>query len=223
MNDSRELADGSIRGNTARDGDNLQGELPDGPYSVPTQTTLFALEGGPAKRRPAPSHPVFQEVNLDSVQYEGRLESAFRSTGLVAVLEPPLGLLTEKGLRRMAYSAPIHVMQRDGYFFCFGGKRLLDEARRVIKPPRIYPVLVYRSVSPEEIIAQTLLDEVVLLVWNVIPPKRCNDFSCVVRQVAQRYGELFQQHTKAQWAILLQRSERSMPSLNSQTTHEICE
>ncbi|MGB8479720.1 MAG: hypothetical protein WCE63_12915 [Acidobacteriaceae bacterium] len=209
MNDSRELADGSIRGNTARDGDNLQGELPDGPYSVPTQTTLFALEGGPAKRRPAPSHPVFQEVNLDSVQYEGRLESAYRSTGLVAVLEPPLGLLTEKGLRRMAYSAPIHVMQRDGYFFCFGGKRLLDEARRVIKPPKLYPVLVYRSTTQEEIIEQTLIDEVVIPLWNRMLPKVCRTFVSAALQVAEQFSELLPRHTKVEWAILLRRSERS--------------
>lgn len=222
MNDSRELADGSIHDHTALDGKSHHGEVSKTPYLAPVQATLFGVDAKTVKRLVARSQPVFEEVNLDGVQYDAYLESAYRATGLITVLEPPHGLLTEEGLRRMAYSAPIHVMQRDGYFFCFGGKRLLDEARRVIKPPRIYPVLVYRSVSQEEIIAQTLLDEIVLLVWNVIPPKLCSDFSRVVRQVAQRYSELFQQHTKAQWAILLQRSERSMPSVNSSATHESC-
>jgi hypothetical protein len=146
--------------------------MADDSQALNSSPTLFDLGGSTAKPRPGPKHPTFAEVDLDEILYERRLEPTFRKAGIISFLDPLFGLLTEKGLRNIAYSAPIHVVKRDGFYFSFGGLRLLDEARRVLTAPRVYPVLVYGSVSSEDIVGQTLIEQIILVLWHRIWPKK---------------------------------------------------
>jgi hypothetical protein len=54
---------------------------------------------------------------------------------------PSYGLLAKESLFEVALQEPVHVIRRDGYWWCIAGEGLLAEASRILTPPRLLPVL----------------------------------------------------------------------------------
>lgn len=113
------------------------------PATQPTVQTLFgeAVVPAPAKQKLALTLPHFVTLDVDIIRTDSRMEKYLRQYKINTLYKPSSGLLTKESLLEVTFQEPVHVIRRDGYYWCVAGEELLVEAHRILSPPRSLPVL----------------------------------------------------------------------------------
>jgi hypothetical protein len=186
--------------------------------SVDTLFSFFSAPIQPSKKKPAPQ-PVFEVHDLDGIQIHRGLELALRTLNIThPFAEAKTGLLAQGATLRLAYKDPIQIVKTGGYLRCFGGANTLEEARKSIPFPRYFPVLVYPSVTQDDIIMEVIFDEIVKQIRARFDSEKMPDFVASTLEIAHQFSSIFPDHNKDEWAALLRRAARTFRKKGKKTS-----
>jgi hypothetical protein len=129
----------------------------------PAGLTLFGGDVRPAAPRQnlTTPLPVFFTHDVDTIRTDSRVEKCLRQCKVDTLCTPSSGLLTKESLFEAAFHEPVHVILRDGYWWCIAGEGLLAEARRILTPPRLLPVLQRRELRRDTLLKIAVVDQVI--------------------------------------------------------------
>ncbi len=193
---------------------------------VPHEDQAFLLSPTPApkaslKHNLTANLPHFAHLDADTVRIDPRTEKYLRESGINNVYAPSTGVLTEKSLLELVLQEPVHVIRRNGDWWCVAGEASLSEAKRILTPPRFLPVLVRQDSGKDTL-------QTIVAVGQMIRPARNQMDNAALRALvprllcrAETMPSLFAQRLRDdQWANILSRSLRWFAAAKKRTPNK---
>ena len=181
------------------------------PATQPAGSSLFGGDVFPVspKRKLDVALPHYIVVDVDNIRSDSRMEMYLRRHKIDTLYSPSSGLLTKQSLFVVALQEPVHVIQRDGYLWCIAGQALLAEASRILTPPRLLPVLVYRELTTDALLKMGIVEQVIQPARHQMRPKFLKARVPVILNCSYELPDLFTQQLRDdEWAAILRRSTR---------------
>jgi hypothetical protein len=189
------------------------GDPDQNPNSVPTEEPAFSLSPKPAtktsKRNPVAGLPQFAIVDIDTIHIDPGIEKCLRELGINSVFASSHGLLTKQSLLELALQEPVQVEGRKGHWTCIGGDLLLLDAKRILAPPRLLPVLIRKNAKKGDLRDVAVVEQMIRPARNQMDNASLRARVSVLLHCAEKMPTLFAQGLRDdQWAAMLRRSPR---------------
>lgn len=173
--------------------------------------TLFGTEPGPSMVKPdsAMKLPCFVMIDVDIIRIDPCIERYLRELKINSLYTPSSGLLTKESIQEVSVQEPIHVIRRDGHWWCIAGEGLLADAKRILTPPRFLAVVERKTPDKDVLVVVTVVAQIIQPARHQMDPRffkaRVQDILICARAIPA----LFNQHLRDdQWAAILRRSSR---------------
>jgi len=190
------------------------GDTEQNPTNVPPEEQAFSLTPPPSpppasKKAVRAKLPRFVEMDVDTIRIDPRTEKCLRESGIDHLYAPASGALTEKALMELAIQEPIQVVLRNRDWWCVTGEPLLAEAKRLLKPPRLLPVVVREDAGKDGLRTIVVVEQMIRPTRNQMHNTALKARVSVLLNCADTMPALFAQDlTDEEWADILRRSLR---------------
>ncbi|SRR6266568_2339143 len=202
------------------------GDPDQNPTNVPPEEQAFSLSPTPSPKVPAKQAvraalPRFVTLDVDTVRIDSRVEKCLRESGIDRLFAPSAGVQTEDALVELAKQEPIHVVRRNGDWWCVAGEPLLADARRIMTPPRFLPVAVREDPGKSSLRTIVVVEQMIRPARNQMHNTALKARVPMLLRCAESMPELFAQKLRDdQWAGILRRSLRWFASAKKRTTNK---
>jgi hypothetical protein len=160
----------------------------------------------PQKTAPRDALPVWREIDLETVVPSPAIEAALQAEGIVRIHRPSTGIVEIGGLRRLAFVQPIHVIREEGRWVCFVHWELVEEAKRKLHSPKVFPVCVSADINSEEIRDYVLTEQITVPIRHQMSGRQLASLAPRVLALARRHSNLFVLRSREDWAKAMGRS-----------------
>ena len=196
------------------------------PTDAPNDEQAFSLTPPPSS--PAPPRralqtkpPRFVLLDVDEVRIDPRVEKCLRESGIDHLYAPSSGALTEKALMEVAIQEPIQVVRRKADWWCVTGEPLLAEAKRILKPPRLLPMVVREDAGKDGLRTIIVVEQMIRPARNQMNNTALKARVSVLLHCAETMPALFAQDLRDdEWAAVLRRSLRWFADAKKRSTNK---